>query len=231
MPRLTRVLCAAAFLTTAIPATAHAQQSVNFFLGGFIPRGEDSRTFDDVILNEQNYFLFDVGSFKGATIGGEWLVAMGQRAEASLGVGVYSKTVPSSYLAFGDEFGGAIEQRLKLRIVPTTATFRVLPLGRKTLVQPYVGAGVGIFSWRYTETGPFVDADSFIFTDRYESSGTSSGPVILGGVRFGLGVADFGMEIRYQSATGDLDPSEFGNVASKIDLSGINYLATFNIRF
>jgi hypothetical protein len=231
MPRF-RVLCAAAVLVAlAVPRAAHAQQSVNFFLGGFVPDGAAGRTFDDVLFNEQNYLLFDLGKFKGATVGGEWLVAMGQRVEAGIGVGVYSNGVTSSYGALVNEFGGDIQQELKLRIVPTTATFRVLPLGRKTLIQPYVGGGVGIFWWRYTETGQFVDADSFIFTDRYESSGTETGPVVLGGARVGLGQYDVGFEIRYQSATGTLDPREFGNVASKIDLDGFSYLATFNLRF
>ena len=38
-----------------------------------------------------------------------------------------------------------IEQEFKLRIVPFTATFRFLPLGRKGAVQPYIGGGVGVF--------------------------------------------------------------------------------------
>ncbi len=231
MSRLTRVLFAAAFLLVAAPGAAHAQQSVNFFLGGFVPDGPANRAFDDILFNEQNYLLFDMGRFKGATVGGEWLVGLGQRGEAGIGVGVYSNGTTSSYAALVNDFGGEILQELRLKIVPTTATFRVLPLGRKTMIQPYVGAGVGIFWWRYTETGQFVDADSFIFNDRYESDGTETGPVILGGVRFALGRFDVGTEIRWQSATGDLDPREFGNVASKIDLGGFNYLATFNFRF
>jgi len=232
MSRLTqpfRVLLIAAFI--GIPAAAQAQQSVSFYLGGFSPKGGSSRTFDDVLFNEQSYLLFNLDGFDAPVMGGEFLIALGNHTEAGAGIGFYSESQPSTYASLISEFGGEIQQQLELRIVPITLTYRFLPLGRRSMVQPYVGAGVGVFPWRYAESGQFVDADSFIFTDRFESSGTDVGPVILGGARFSFGKFDVGGEIRYQGATGDLDAQEFGTVASKIDLGGFSYLATFNVRF
>jgi hypothetical protein len=232
MPRLmypVRVLALVAFV--GLPAAAQAQQSVSFYLGGFSPKGGSSRTFDDVLSNEQSYLLFNLDDFGGPAIGGEFLIAIGNHTEAGAGIGFYSETQPSTYAALVSETGAEIPQELNLRIVPISLTFRFLPLGRRSMIQPYVGAGVGVLPWRYAETGQFVDADSFIFTDRFESSGTDVGPVILGGARFSLGKLDLGGELRWQSATGDLDPLEFGSVASKIDLGGFSYLATFNVRF
>jgi len=232
MPRLMHVFRALFLVAVvAVPATARAQQSVSFYLGGFAPTGLGSRTFDDVLLNEQSYLFFDPESLDGPLIGGEFLIAIGNHTEAGAGVGAFSNTTNSTYGALISDTGGEIQQQLNLRIVPISLTFRFLPLGRQAFVQPYVGGGVGVFPWRYTETGQFVDADSFIFTDQFQSSGTDVGPLILGGVRFALGQFDLGGEIRYQSATGDLDPREFGTVASKIDLGGFSYLATFNVRF
>ncbi len=217
------------------PARAYAQQSLSIYAGGFVPRGEDARVPGDVLFNDlfnngRNAFLFDINQFNGGTVGAEWLAALNDRLEVGLGLGIYSKQVPSTYAFKVNENGSEIEQDLKLRIVPLTATFRVLPFGRRAAVQPYVGAGVGALSWRYTETGDFVDSGNFVFRDRFVGSGWSAGPLVLGGVRFPLGRVDLGFEVRHQSAEGTLDPLDFGG-ATKVDLSGFSYLATFNIRF
>ena len=223
---LSFLLCASVF--SASPA--FAQQSVNLFVGGFVPHGEDSRVDGDVIFNDQRFFRFDMGDFNGPTIGGEWLIAVTPFIEAGLGVGIYSQTANSTYADLINEDGSEIEQRLKLRMVPWTASFRVLPAGRERPIQPYVGAGVAIISWKYSETGDFVDFDSNIFHDRFEGSGTSVGPLVFGGVRVPAGVMDFGFEVRYQGGEGEVDPLDFAG-GRKVDLGGFGYLATFNIRF
>ena len=69
--------------------------------------------------------------------------------------------MPSVYRDFVNTNGAEIAQDLKLRIVPFTATVRFLPIGRGG-VEPYVGGGLGVFNWRYSETGEFVD-----FSDNY----------------------------------------------------------------
>ncbi len=231
--RRTLTVLAFALLSAASPAAA--QQSVNLFLGGFSPLSEDSRSrsdgrSDDVLVNNLNVFDFEIDDFDSVTFGGEWLVALGNHAEAGLGLGFYSDSVDSNYRDLVHEDQTNIEQEFKLRIVPFTATFRFLPLGRDAAVQPYIGGGVGLFWWRYTETGEFVDFDSTIFRETYIGDGGAAGPVILGGVRFGLGSWDLGGEIRYQKAEGELPPDQ-GFSGDKIDLGGFNYLVTANVRF
>jgi hypothetical protein len=230
-----RTLTVLAFALVSAATPAAAQQSVNFYFGAFTPAREDARSrsdgrSDDVLVNNLNVFAFDINDFDSVTFGGEWLVALGTHAEAGLGLGLYSDSVNSVYRDLVNEDFSEIEQEFKLRIVPFTATFRFLPLGRRAGVQPYIGGGVGLFRWRYTETGEFVDFDSTIFRDTYVGEGTSVGPVILGGVRFPLGRWDIGGEIRYQDAEGEL-PADQGFSGSKIDLKGFNYLVTFNVRF
>ena len=236
MRRMLIVFSAAAIVSGLVaPAPAAAQQSFNFYLGGFTPASEDSRSrsggrSDDVLVNNLEFLSFNIKDFNNVTVGGEWLVALGERAEAGIGLGIYSKSVPSVYADLVNEDLSEIEQDLKLRIVPFTATFRFLPLGRESGVQPYIGAGVGLYRWRYTESGEFVDFDSTIFRETYIGSGGAAGPVILGGLRFPLGSWDVGGEIRYQNAEGTL-PDDQGFSADKIDLGGFNYLLTFNVRF
>jgi hypothetical protein len=220
----------------AVPA-ATAQQSVTFYIGGFAPRALDGRPNDDVILQNSAFLStfdqlvgIDIDEFNNVTVGGEWLVALGRYAEAGLGIGYYQQSVPTLYTDLVNINGTNIEQTLKLRIVPFTATIRLLPFGSDRPVQPYIGVGVGVYRWRYSETGQFVDFDDNVFTGNFVGSGAEVGPTILGGVRVPIGQVAVGFEIRYQSAEGEL-PLDQGFAGTTIDLGGLNYLFTTSFRF
>jgi opacity protein-like surface antigen len=224
------------------PVAAHAQirqvstsdhrQAIGFTVGGFFPKGEDSRVDGDVLFRDLDDLAFEIGDFTGGTVSGEWLFALGDFVEAGVGAGFYQRTVPSVYRDFTHDNGSEIEQRLKLRIVPLTATVRFLPIGRGS-VEPYIGAGIGAFNWRYSETGEFVDtSDSSIFRSTYKASGTAVGPVILAGIRAPIAdVWDIGGEVQWQRASGDTNRSESGLLGDKIDLGGWHALLTMHIRF
>ena len=145
-------------------------------------------------------------------------------------LGYYSRTVPSVYEDFVDDDGTELQQDLRLRIVPFMATARLLPLGSDSPIQPYIGGGLGVFMWRYSEIGEFVDpSDLTIFSARYIADGTEVGPVVLGGIRFDAGDrASIGGEMRYQRARGTLDDDFLGDT---IDLGGFTYQAVFHLRF
>jgi len=115
--------------------------------------------------------------------------------------------------------------------VPFTATVRFLPLGRHNGVEPYIGAGVAVLNYRYSESGQFLATDRSIFRDTFTEKHVSTGPVILGGVLIPIGGAGIGFEARWQSAKGNLPgpPADFAG--SKIDLGGMNYLLTIGVRF
>lgn len=239
--RVRTLLITAAIVLAMAPAT-FAQQSLNLYLGGFVPRPEDARSragrvSDDVLVNDLDYLSFRISDFAGATVGGEWLFGMGPHFEGGIGVGIYQRTVPTVYLDYVNTNGSEIEQALKLRVVPITATVRYSPLGTDSPVQPYVGGGVGIFGWRYSESGQFVDFNTGdVFRQSYVGSGAAAGPVALAGVRLQPGPLGVGFEIRYQHAVGTLprdqgfaSPSD--QITPRIDLGGFNYLATFTVKF
>ena len=222
-------------LVTGLVATpvASAQQSLNLYVGGFAPRSEDARIGDDVLVQNRDFLVFNINDFNGGTVGGEWLIALGDKFDAGLGLGFYQRTVPTVYTNFVNNDGSEIQADLKLRIVPFTATVRFLPFGHRSAIQPYIGAGAGAFRWRYSETGQFVDFTDpkrTIFRGNFVGSGSAAGPVVLGGVRVPIGSTAIGGEIRYQSAEANL-PADLGFAGSKIDLGGFAYLLTFNIRF
>ena len=221
------VVVCSAFGSLAQPALA--QQTFNVSLGYFTPRGEDARVTGDVLNANRNFLEFDVKDFNGASIGGEWLFPVGRYIEAGAGVSFTRKTVPTVYSRLLNANGSEIEQELRLRLIPAALTFRVLPLGQDRGFQPYIGGGLGIISWRYSESGQFVDTrDSSIFNNSYSASGTKTGPVAMGGIRFAGDSIATGFEVRYQAAEADLAPPFAG---PKLDLGGWSYLFTLGARF
>jgi opacity protein-like surface antigen len=238
MHRLLASLSAAALVSglIAVP-TASAQQLINFHIGGFTPRALDARPDDDALVRNNDYLSttnqgrgIDIGQFNHVTVGGEWLFRVASHVEGGLGIGFYQRAVPTLYTDLVRPDGTDIEQTLKLRVVPFTATVRLLPFGADQPVQPYIGAGVGVYRWRYSETGQFVDFQNNIFTRNFVGSGSASGPTILGGIRAPFDSSAVGFEIRYQSATGDL-PLDQGFDGNTIDIGGFSYLLTLGFRF
>jgi len=238
MRRLLLSLSAVALVSGFIAAPiASAQQSVGFYIGGFTPRALDARPDDDVLVQNGTFLStlnqrrgIDIGEFNDVTIGGEWLFALGRRLEGGLGLGFYQQDVPTVYTDLVNIDGTDIRQTLKLRIIPFTATIRVVPFGNDQPIQPYIGAGVGVYSWRYSETGDFVYPGNDIHYRNFVATGTDTGPTILGGVRVPIGPVGVGFEIRHQSAEGTVPADELFT-EGKIDLGGYNYLFTMNFRF
>jgi hypothetical protein len=208
---------------------------LTFSIGGFVPKGESSRDDDDVLVNNlcciENPLAFRVGDFHGGTIGVEYLVGLGEFFDAGLGVGYYKRTVPSVYLNLVNENGAEIQQSLSLRVVPFSATIRFLPLGHTNFFEPYIGGGLAVLNWKYQESGDWVDpSDSSIFRETFTGSGTATGPLVLGGVKFPVGPLAVGGEVRWQDAKGNL-PADQQFAGPKIDLGGFTYGATFTVRF
>ena len=237
-------LLVGAFTLVAHTASAQIVQSLNVNFGAFLPRGFDSRPAGDVLvadLTTGQPLLFDIGEFKGWTISGEWNVALNNRIEVSGGVGYYNQKVNSLYRDlvnghFTEDTSDdtEIEQRLSLRMVPLTAVVRFLPVGGASTFQPYVGAGVAVIPFRYSEVGDFVDtSDGAVFPARYITSGTAVGPVILGGLRMPLGgdIYSLTFEGRYQWASGDTGGTAAEFLGDKIDLSGGTVNFGFLVRF
>ena len=226
--KMSALVAAAAILLA--PSIASAQQALNFSVGGFVPTGHDGRDHDDVLVNNQDFLAFKIDDFTGATFGAEWLAGLGDKFEAGLGTGYYARTVPAVYLDFVNSNGSEIEQDLKLRVVPFTATIRFLPLGHRNGIQPYFGGGVGVLAWKYSETGEFLATDSTIFRGDFDTSGSTTGPLFLGGVRVPIGTWGLGFELRHQWAEGKI-PAADDFAGTSIDLGGFTYNFTVHVRF
>ena len=223
--------CAAVAVAVLLtPSIASAQQALNFSIGGFVPTGENGRAHTDVLVNNLDFLGFNIKDFNNATFGAEWLAGAGDKFEVGLGTGYYQQTVPAVYLDFQNSNGSEIEQNLKVRVVPFTATARFLPMGHKRGVAPYIGGGVGVLSWHYSETGEFLANDLSIFRDSFEANGSTVGPLFLGGIRVPVGTWGLGFEVRHQWGEGKI-PADQDFAGTTIDLGGFTYNFTVHLRF
>jgi outer membrane protein W len=227
------------------PARAEAQStrgglseprhSVMFNVGYVFVSGEGARGADDTLVINREFLAFDIKDFNGATFGAAWLYGLGNRLEAGVGIDLNRRNVSSVYHNVRHSSGAEVAQDLKLRMVPMTATVRYLPMGRGGSIEPYIGAGVALINWEYSETGEFVDfgvAPAEIFRSRYVASGNAVGPVVVGGLR--APVTSFwilGAEIRYQRAKGDTDAASTGLLGNRLGLGGWSTTIAFGVRF
>ena len=222
-------------LGVAAAASAQVVQSMQIGLGGFFPQGPEVRPDNDVLvkdLTNVNRMLFFISDFRGGELTGEWNVGFGRNVEVGIGTGYFRRTVPSIYADVTFPGGREIEQTLRLRVIPVTAVVRFLPLGNPAGFQPYLGAGVSALNFRYSEIGDFVDDfDGTIFNARFITSGTATGPVLLGGFRAPMGgdIYAFTTELRYQWGMGKLPASNF--LSDRIDLAGMHLNFGVLVRF
>jgi len=140
-------------LVTA-PMTASAQQSLNLSIGGFSPRRRGRARRQRRPAEHRSFLAFNVADLNGFTIGGEYLIGLGDKFDAGFGIGFYQRSTPA-FDRFNEFRTPRSDRRdLKLRVVPMSATFRFLP-ARHHGVQPYIGAGAGVFAYRYSESRRF----------------------------------------------------------------------------
>ena len=227
------LVLAAAVVAVLLPShAAHAQQALAFNVGHFGVRGADARIDDDVLLENRGQFAFDLADLNGVTLGGEWLIGLGDHLEAGVGVGFSQGAAPSTYADYVDDAGYEIVQEFRLRIVPIMATLRLFPFGSDTAVRPYVGGGVGLVNWRYSEVGDFIDFYDFsVFNDRFVATGNSIAAVVLGGIRVPVGSTfAAGLEVQYLRAAGRVGVDQ-GFLAERVDLGGLSTRFTFQVGF
>jgi hypothetical protein len=212
------------------------KQTINFTFGGISLKQLEDRDSDDVVVANFDFLDFDADALTSGTwiVGAEWLVPIGNYVEAGAGIATSGRREVTSFYRDYFEMGTEddIEQELSLSVMPVSFTVRVVPFGQGSPVQPYVGAGLGLFRFRYVEDGEFIDFSldpNEIFLDTYEATGWTSGPILLGGLRWAGETMTAGGEFRYHAATADLDTDLF--VAPDLDLGGWIVQFTIGARF
>ena len=230
MKRVSGILIFVFAMLAASPLPASAQQTVNLTLGRFfMPRVDRPAT--DILLIEHHGLAFDISEFGNWTVGGEWLVPLGEMLEAGAGIAFGQRTVATHHVLVMNRDGSRIPRELGLRQVPMAVTIRVLPLRQSYRVQPYAGAGLAWIRWRFSESGDFVTPNGTIFRDEeYAATGSAIGPLMVFGMRLAGDTMALGVESRYQRAQGSFSPVFARVINPDIDLDGWTLQATVGLR-
>lgn len=155
--------------------------------------------------------------------GGEYEFFLGSRFSISISGETYNKTIASQYEDWEYDDGTPIYQSLSLRITSFEANLKLFPIGYRTKIYPFLGAGIGIFAWRYAQWGEFIDFTDMSVQDGYAETNTYTlGFIGLAGIGFKLNRSTgLFLEAKYQYLKGGL--SSFFEGFEKLDMSGLKY--------
>jgi opacity protein-like surface antigen len=224
----------AGLLVLALPASAqrygryhdnYGDGELRFHLGSFRPSG-DSEYWDSI---RSDFTNSDPSDFEDASFGVDYLLPLNDRLSVMFAGTWYEGASTNAYRNFEDNFNNRIRHDTTLDIGSATVglVFHLLPRG--AAVQPYIGAGGGVYPWRLEERGDFIDLDNPnlpIFRDHFQSNGTAFGYYGLVGLEAPItrNVSIFA-EGRWTKVDDDLEDDFEG--FGKLDLSGREIAAGF----
>lgn len=221
-------------------ASGFALGQPRIFLGGHIgvlaPRA-DSDLYD-MITQELTLSRSD---FRAATVGGDFGILFASHFAAVASLEYARSTTRSESRDFIESNGDPIVQTTRLSQVPVTVTLRYYPrkMGETvgsfawvpTRLNPYLGAGVGILHYEFSQSGRFVDRNTLdIFDANLKSSGMTDTEHVAAGMDISLTPRVFvNGEARYSWAGADLSGDFTG--FQPIDLGGFRLLGGVYFRF
>lgn len=194
--------------------------------GGWTMLSESSEIFRFV----REELTVERGAFDSFTVGGEVSWRWTERLDVSATLGYADASVRSEFRDWVDLDDRPIEQTTERSRLPLTVSVkgylfergrRISPLawvpGRWS---PYVGAGVGILWYDFTQHGAFVDFETLdIFEDRFTSEGSTLAAHVLAGVQVSLSRRVVARaEYRHSGASAELSGDFVG--FEPVDLGG-----------
>jgi len=228
--------------------------SIKVKFGMFFPNANS-----DLWGVEFDNMTFSKGDFADAVIGFEYEYEVNPFMSFLLGVTPYTKNKAGDYRDWvgvyiegygyfayprGVVGGEPIAHVFGVSITPLQFSFKFNPLGRRSPIKPYFGAGVGIYFWRcklegqtplFTEEyewyDPYYDVFIYEIWESYirDENNVNFGWHVMAGLMFPMGhkISLFG-EFKYNQAKGTLD--EFIGF-EPFDLSGYQISLGFSYRF
>lgn len=235
-----------AVLSATIPADALAQDADFLFkrpgatlsvFGGWAMPGEGSDLFD--FTREQ--LTVSRGDFASPVGLAELAYRVTERLDVAFGIDHTSATVASADEHFVTMDDQPIRQSTLFRRTRLLATVKgyLFPRGRQISRfawvperwSPYVGAGGGVSTYEFTQSGDFVDYQTLdIFEDRLSQTGHGWTSHALAGVQLSLTKRLLLRgEYRYLWGAGELRDSDFTGFGD-LDLSGSRALLGLAVR-
>jgi len=193
------------------------QQSVRLRLGLFTPDGE-SDFFDDVAVD----FTGEPKDLEDVVGGLDYVFDLQRNFGLMLSADYFQGKMDQSYRDFVDNRGNRITHTTTLDVTPLTAgvVIKLAPEGAP--IVPYVGAGGGVYAWRYRESGDFIDfgvASRPVFSTTLEDTGAALGYYLQAGLDVPISpYFSFFAEGRWDRADDELG-GDFADLGT-LDLSG-----------
>ena len=237
----------AALISLGAPGAAAAQSADGFlfkqpnvavkFETGYGFQRASSEIFDFVTTEH----TLERDDFDAPYIGGEIAVRLHEQVDLTLSIGYQGSSKLSEFRDFVGTDDLPIEQVTELRIVPAVVgvKYYLQPRGRSigrfawvpTDLVPYVGAGIGVASYRFEQYGEFIDFDTFdIFYDEFVSEQDAFLARAVAGLDYSLSERFLlSAEGRYGWASSEMgrDFVDFDN----IDLDGLQLVVGIAVRF
>lgn len=204
------------------------EPSFRIQIGEFEPDGESSYW-------DESTFDFDrgPGDFEDAAVGLSYIHPLGRRLGLQVSGFFFESSQDLAYRRFEDQFGADILHTTEIEIAAGTVGLIYNFAGPEAALIPYVGAGGGVYSWRLTEYGDFIDFDDpnlEIFEDFFEDQSEEFGAYFTAGLEVPLAdTFSIFAEARWDSAEAEL-AGDFRGLG-KLDLSGKSYSAGLSWRF
>ncbi len=205
-----------------------APNELRFRLGLFEPDGE-SRYWEE----KQIDFSGAPDDFEDLIGGLEYQRRFGGRLSLVAGGSTYSSEQSQFYRDFVDENGLDIVHDTLLEIATLTLGVRASLTGPDAPVQPWVGAGGGLYLWTLEESGDFINfagPEPFIFSATFDDDGAVFGWYYGAGLDVPLGseIVLFA-EARWHEADDELG-SDFEGLGD-LDLAGREFSGGLAWRF
>ncbi|MBN2345819.1 MAG: hypothetical protein JXO51_05455 [Candidatus Aminicenantes bacterium] len=127
-------------------------QSVSMKLGLFSPRMQS----DLWEINLEN-LTFSRSDMSSGYYSGEYEIYIDRHASFAIEIGSYAKSIYAQYRDYTFEDGSPIYQNISLRIVPIEANLKYYPIGHRHRLNPFIGAGAGVYAWTYQQWGDFIN--------------------------------------------------------------------------
>jgi opacity protein-like surface antigen len=164
------------------PPPRHHQETnrfgeLRFWVGAFRPTASSDYWHD----NFAN-FTGSRNDFQDVIGGGDFIYHFDRMNAIMVSVSGYTGNNTEAYRFFADQDNNPIVHHTRLEITSGSFGYALFPAGTHNAVIPYLGAGVGLYSWRLTENGDFIDPSNNIFGAHLSDSGTAFGYYFVAGL-------------------------------------------------
>jgi hypothetical protein len=180
-------------------------------------------------------------SFDAPYLAGEINFRPWDRWDVGLGVGWTRSRALTEYRRWIDADDGPIEQETTFQVVYSTLgiKYALRERGRQigrlawvpSRVTPWVGAGIGVSAYKFTQVGDFVDTETLeIFSDALETS--DEGLILYGSLGADMTLVKNAIvtaEVRYSYSSADVDGSYL--YFNDIDLGGLQFMVGLGFQF